>query len=191
MNKSVALMMIFTAVLTVVLIVVLFAYYRLNRQLRALRDTAKWHRMAFTDDLTDISNRAAYSRHIEELDNKTTRVEVGIILLDVDNFKLINDHFGHLTGDRILDCVAKLLKEVFCDSHYEVYRIGGDEFAVIAEGVSEDGIIDMLLMLKDRETELGDFYLSKGYSMVGSKESFRDAFAKADEMLYADKNSRK
>ena len=185
------LMLIIITVLAVTLIAVLCVCGRLKRMYENLNETVKWHKIAFTDDLTEIANRAAYYRHMSELDRKTDRVETGIMVFDIDNFKLINEQYGHLTADRVLVAAAQLLRVVFEDPHYSVFRIGGDEFAVIAEGVSEDDIIDMLLMLKDREIELGDFYLSKGYSMVGAKESFRSAFAKADEMLYADKNSRK
>jgi GGDEF domain-containing protein len=72
---------------------------------------------------------------------------------------------------------------------YRVFRIGGDEFAVLSEGVSEKRVIERLLALKKRLGENGDISLSKGYSMI--KDNPEKAFKYADDMLYADKLSRK
>lgn len=152
----------------------------------------KWRKIALVDDLTGIANRAAYSEQIQEIKKtKSSGANLAIILFDIDNFKQINDTEGHLEGDRILKACAKMLTEIFANYECCVYRIGGDEFAVIFEDIHEDSIIDALLKIKEHEEKHQDFRLSKGYSLAQGRKDFNKMFSLADEMLYADKNSKK
>lgn len=152
----------------------------------------RWRKIALVDDLTGIANRAAYSEQIQEIKKtKSSGANLAIILFDIDNFKQINDTEGHLEGDRILKECAKMLTEIFSNYECCVYRIGGDEFAVIFEDIQEDSVIDTLLKIKEYEEKHQDFRLSKGYSLAQGKKDFDKMFSLADEMLYADKNSKK
>ena len=184
---------IFAVIMVLNLIFVLQKSYKINRENNDIRQFAKWYEIALTDDLTKIHNREAYRRYIELLESKSkkSRTVYGIVLFDIDDFKKINDTSGHLTGDKVLQNVALMLSEVFSAVNYSVYRIGGDEFAVITERASENQIIDLLLEIRRREEAGGTVRLSKGYAMVCSGESFEEAYSKADEMLYADKLSKK
>ena len=148
-----------------------------------------WHKLAITDDLTGVYNRNAYNLYIDEKKKDSKEGLRGIILLDVDDFKLINDTKGHLVGDAVLKNVAQIVSEVFSEPKYKVFRIGGDEFLVLTEGVSEKKIIERLIALKKRFNSEGNISLSKGYSTF--KDNPEVAFKYADEMLYADKLSRK
>lgn len=188
-NREIYILIIITAL--IIALAVLYNIYKLFKKDESLREIERLQKIAFTDDLTQIPNRAAYSNHIEGLQVGGVKGKTAVILFDVDGFKYINDNYGHLNGDCILRSVAKMLTEIFSSKNFSVYRIGGDEFAVIAENTTEEKVINLLLQLQKREIKCGDFYLSKGYSMISEKESFKDAFYKADEMLYADKNSRK
>jgi diguanylate cyclase (GGDEF)-like protein len=102
---------------------------------------------------------------------------------------MINDTKGHLAGDEVLKKVSKILLEVFSEPEYRVFRIGGDEFSVISDHVFENEIIENLIVLKERLENSEGIRLSKGYSMV--KDNPKKAFKYADEMLYADKLSKK
>lgn len=183
----------FAATLIVVLaltVIILLCYknYLLKKQVKKLGKIDVWKKLAYTDDLTQTKNRTSYNEKIEYLKSKK-REMVGIILFDIDNFKYINDTKGHLAGDEILKFVAKTLQRIFCKSNYTVYRIGGDEFAVIAENANEEEIIGLMLDLKTELEEKNDIRISKGYSFV--KDDIEKAFSYADEMLYADKKSKK
>ncbi len=87
------------------------------------------------DELTGLLNRTSFYRaldaHISTLPDRTT--ESGLLWLDLDNFKWINDTFGHAGGDELLKMVAKRLKNA-CGSSDRVCRFGGDEFAVLTVG---------------------------------------------------------
>ncbi len=148
-----------------------------------------WHTLVFTDDLTGIYNRTVYSKHISEIEKLNTTEDFGIMIFDIDNFKEINDTRGHLAGDAVLKLVAKALTSVFYSPQYSVYRIGGDEFAVIAKNTTEIQLIESMLYLRNVLEKDSDIRLSKGYSII--QGSFNAAFKNADEMLYADKASRK
>lgn len=189
MNTLLVLTIIIILVQLVIVLRLAYKKDKLSKKIRELEDVDLWHTLAFTDDLTGLYNRTAYNRHVSEIEKKKSRNNIGIIILDVDNFKEINDTKGHLSGDSVLKHVAKALLTVFPSPKYSVYRIGGDEFAVLAENLTEDEIIDAMLNLRNVLEKDSDITISKGYSIV--HEDVKTAFKHADEMLYADKASRK
>ena len=91
---------------------------------------------AETDGLTALMNRASF---MEELEKRTSEARhtderISVLMMDLDKFKGINDTYGHDDGDRVLQAVAEVLKEVL--RHQDaIARIGGDEFAAILSGV--------------------------------------------------------
>ena len=186
-----------TTVVLVFMVFVLFAYLtsekiRLYKQKKLLSELEMWHKIAITDDLTGIYNRAAYSSHIDNLKSKinANNFSFAIILFDIDNFKAINDTYGHLEGDRVLQICSKMLCNIFSHPDYIVYRIGGDEFAVILQNITENDLIKLLIKVREQERKDIGFKISKGYSFWDKNCDFADVFKQADEMLYADKASK-
>ena len=88
------------------------------------------------DELTGCLNRAAMMTALE--DTVSTRSSLGVVFVDLDDFKPINDRFGHATGDALLRIVAERLQGVVRDGDL-VGRIGGDEFLVICRSVRTAG----------------------------------------------------
>ncbi|EAY71441.1 hypothetical protein BDAG_04275 [Burkholderia dolosa AU0158] len=91
--------------------------------------------LANTDVLTGLPNRHAISERIQTLisrENDGTRGQVGILFLDLDNFKRVNDHYGHITGDRLLQDVSSIIAGCL-PSGATLARLGGDEFLVLFE----------------------------------------------------------
>lgn len=104
------------------------------------------------DTLTGISNRDSFDRLREIMKSGTT--PVALLLMDVDEYRKINDGYGRDTGDLVLKKVAKILQDQFRTSDY-IARIGGDEFAVIMTDITpelKDAIINKLVSIG---TELG------------------------------------
>ena len=93
-------------------------------------------RMAETDALTGIANRGSFARQLTELlaDRRATAEGVAVLLLDLDDFKTVNDTLGHATGDALLVEFAHRLVETVRPGDV-VARLGGDEFAVVARAV--------------------------------------------------------
>ena len=96
-----------------------------HRLLRRVR------RQAFHDELTGLANRAVFLdrlRHAVELHRRDQQT-VGVIFIDLDDFKRVNDSLGHDAGDKLLERAAERLR-----TSDTIARLGGDEFAILLEG---------------------------------------------------------
>ena len=111
-----------------------------HREMRALR-------LALTDPLTGLGNHRHFHErlHRELLVAQDARTPVSLCLLDVDDFKRVNDRFGHPMGDRVLAEIAARLRR-----GGEAFRLGGDEFAVLLPRQDEDAAREAATAIVDR-----------------------------------------
>ncbi len=168
---------------------------REERIKEALSKVDEARRKADHDALTGLYNRAAFDRITASLSLKACRV--GLVLIDVDNFKGVNDNYGHDVGDKILQLVGKTLSSNFHAKDC-VFRFGGDEFAVILTNYKEgmqNFIKDRMaginrLLCETKEEGLPDVSLSSGvaFSSEGYSENL---FKLADNCLYKVKKAGK
>lgn len=100
---------------------------------RALRRELAW--AAYTDPLTGLGNRRAFERDLERLTARTSDRTVMLMLLDLDDFKAINDNYGHVHADHLLVRLGGVLR-ARARADDRAYRLGGDEFALIIGGSS-------------------------------------------------------
>jgi diguanylate cyclase (GGDEF)-like protein len=110
-------------------------------------------RTALVDAVTKLPNRLVFHQRLTEELERAQRIghSIGVILVDVDHFKQINDEFGHASGDVVLQAVAKCLQTTM-RSYDHVARFGGDEFSVICSGC-RPGEIDLPLERLQRAVE--------------------------------------
>ena len=96
--------------------------------------------MSNTDGLTGVKNRRYFDLQLEEELQRAQRTEgrIALLILDIDNFKKVNDDFGHITGDQCLIAVANCLKNSVQRISDTVARYGGEEFAIIIANTDED-----------------------------------------------------
>ena len=144
-----------------------------------------------TDGLTGLAN----SRYLKEkiakrLDQKLPSDKDAFILFDLDNFKSINDTYGHLRGDQVLIKTGDLLQEVFDDA-YVIARFGGDEFCVYLANVTDEASVsarakEVIQRIKDisHTVTMG---VTGGITIVKSQENFDVIFKEADDALYLGK----
>lgn len=107
----------------------------LQRELEQEQELGSAIHLAYTDPLTGVKSKRAYLEAIEQINNglaDETVTEFGVIVFDLNGLKNINDTLGHDAGDRYIKEGCQLICDTF--GHSPVYRIGGDEFAVILEG---------------------------------------------------------
>ena len=97
---------------------------------RRLRD------LALHDALTGLANRRHFEDRLAHLCSGST--SFGVLYMDLDRFKQINDTFGHATGDLLLQCVADRLRSVIRSDQDLLARLGGDEFAILQTSVTEE-----------------------------------------------------
>ncbi len=88
--------------------------------------------LAYHDGLTGIGNRTAYQERLNEIKNSGEKI--GLVMMDVNNLKLVNDEKGHDIGDQLLKKCAEFIQMAFNGIDSDCYRIGGDEFVVILHG---------------------------------------------------------
>lgn len=110
------------------------------------------------DSLTGLYNQVYGKKCINKyLNRKKPFDSCGMIVLDVDCFKLVNDNYGHLFGDKVLARLAMLLKEVFRDNDSILMRAGGDEFVIFVKDILNVELVrkNVELMQKIRELQFG------------------------------------
>ena len=119
-------------------------------------------------------------------------VPVSIVHLDLDNFKSINDQYGHDIGDQYLRRFGTMLEEMTAQNG-QAYRMGGDEFAVLYSGGPAEKIEDLreCYLQSFRNGEKPEFLgVSIGYEQVQDFESLAEVMKRADEMMYVEKRAK-
>ncbi len=138
------------------------------------------------DALTGFKNRKAYYSDIDaiEHDEEKSKKPVGVIFVDVNGLKEVNDSFGHEAGDELIASVAKNITAIFPEA--KRYRFGGDEFVVLSYDMSED-------VFNDRLKQLAMLWNGKASAAFGSvwlqhSQNIEKGVSIADEMMYMDKS---
>ncbi|MGE0281503.1 MAG: GGDEF domain-containing protein [Rhizobiaceae bacterium] len=148
---------------------------------------------AATDGLTGMHNRRYFDDALKEYLREFERIDrpIGLMILDLDHFKQVNDTYGHDTGDEVLRTVAACLKDM-TRYHDIVARLGGEEFAIVAPNMD----LEMLSRFADRIRKAiamqpiasGNVRLkvtaSVGLAIWDRRESLEDLYRRADSRLY-------
>lgn len=170
-----------------VVITVITGTIRNREHGRALEDKAD------TDLLTDLYNKAATERKIQEYLEQNPNGRGLMFILDIDNFKKINDTMGHAFGDTLLKTLGKEIKAEFRVSDI-IGRTGGDEFMVFLKNVNDDVIVEreanrITKFFQDFKAG-GDYVKYSATASIGAAiypddaKSFKDLYVAADQALY-------
>jgi diguanylate cyclase (GGDEF)-like protein len=147
------------------------------------------------DSVTRLLNRYSYENEIEKEISRCKRYNrnMSLVLFDIDHFKDINDRHGHKRGDQVLSKLAKLVEKSVRKSDL-VFRIGGEEFAIIIPETEADGASRMAEKIR-REVENSSFQpvkqvtISLGVAELPGNTTHADLFRHADKALYQAKHS--
>lgn len=104
--------------------------------------TDKLRKVAHTDELTKLANRHGYFQYVDSLE-KSFPLPMTTLMIDIDSFKKYNDHYGHIFGDLVLSKVASCLHEICKQPDRFAVRWGGEEFLVLLQNHTEQGVIDV------------------------------------------------
>jgi diguanylate cyclase len=159
------------------------------------KELDEYKRIANTDSLTRLSNRRAFDERLSAIYDSSIGLQMtGLVLLDIDHFKRINDTHGHPVGDKILASVAQLIKTTVHKSGF-VARSGGEEFAIILDGNNPEEITEICERIRTtlQETpfrssksgaDYGQVTISIGFSMASRAEGPGELYSQADIALY-------
>ena len=170
----------------------LFELYRVKVK------TDFYRKMAYTDALTNLNNRAAYELALDKFDeNKFKPETVFAVYIDVNNLKEVNDAMGHKEGDKIIKVVADILSETFEEKGY-VFRMGGDEFTILIYGVTQEQLNYMVEKLNYKVEAYNKnssikISFALGYSNIEESEhhTLQSALLRADKLMYNQKQNMK
>jgi diguanylate cyclase (GGDEF)-like protein len=151
-----------------------------------------------TDHLTGLFNRGAAMKRFGSILERAVQAgqDFSIVLIDLDHFKMINDHFGHDGGDQVLVHFAGCTREVLRDRDV-VGRVGGEEFLFVMPGASisqaSAGVERLRAYLRDQRLKVGDVTLrytfSAGIAGWQAGKSLESLYKDADQALYAAKSA--
>lgn len=165
-------------------------FVKMIKKQAALREAEKY---AFTDQLTKMDNRRAYSIFKKHLGNTELTDDFNVIYFDLNGLKGINDKLGHAAGDQYIIGVTDILKKVFYDALLRC-RMGGDEFLVVLKANKE--VLNKRLFYFDSLIEnwhndkIKNISVSYGYCSAADYDNptFEGLISKADEFMYKMKN---
>ncbi|HTV67432.1 MAG TPA: GGDEF domain-containing protein [Rhizobiaceae bacterium] len=167
-------------------------------KLREMTETLSQHsetlkHAALTDSLTGMQNRRYFDDALKEYLTEFGRIDkpVGLMILDLDHFKQVNDNHGHDVGDEVLRAVSNCLKDM-TRYHDVVARLGGEEFAVVAPNMDSDLLMKLAERIRKAIASMpvvsGNIRLkittSVGLAVWNGRETADQFYRRADTMLY-------
>ena len=147
---------------------------------------------ASVDALTGVKNRHAYLVAEERMNEQIAGndgKEFAVVILDVNDLKRVNDNEGHAAGDQYIRDACKVICDIF--DHSPVFRVGGDEFAVIAQGSDYEQIDELVARVDERNATArqdGGVVIACGMAKREGDPTVATVFERADQRMYEDKN---
>lgn len=171
-----------------------------QNEIKTLRDKLERAQQAATlDGLTELLNRTAFTRKLENALAKGTR-GVALVMLDIDHFKQFNDQYGHLLGDRVLQHVGQVLRGALATNAF-AGRYGGEEFCVVLEDCADlDSacafaeqlrlkVQSLRIKARGTDTVLDTITASFGVAFVEPGDDMESLLTRADDGLYQAKRN--
>jgi diguanylate cyclase (GGDEF)-like protein len=167
----------------------------LETQKGLLEDNTELTRLALTDSVTGLSNRMHMGQILQKEYSRYVRhsQRFGIIMIDIDHFKRVNDTYGHDVGDKMLVQLSRKFEQATRNSDY-ISRWGGEEFLICCTTISENDLYiiaeNIRKMIVNAEFEIKEnITISLGCAMIQANENINELVKRADVALYAAKNN--
>jgi diguanylate cyclase (GGDEF)-like protein len=144
--------------------------------------------IAIRDEMTGLYNKRFFEFILDKYKNED--IEIGIIFLDLDNFKQINDLYGHLFGDKVIKKIADIIKESIRDIDY-AFRFGGDEFVIMIFN-SNEVLVKVANRIKNKvaKTKIDDVEIECSFGYAHYKtdsDNLEEVLKLADKRMYEEK----
>ena len=188
-----------TSVFIIVLAIILRVNRRLKSEIKSRKETEKrLQELSITDELTNLYNRRYFNIIFKKALNSAKREDQNIcfVLMDIDHFKLYNDTYGHINGDKALQKVSKTMLNSLSRADDYCFRLGGEEFGILFKGLTKTQASKLVekirksiedLKIEHKSNSAGD-YLTASFGLVikdaKSVKSDNELYRGADELLY-------
>lgn len=139
------------------------------------------------DKLTNLGNRNKYIKVENNIKNSKKIGNLGIIFIDINGLKYANDKFGHKYGDSLIVETANILKGIW--SEYSIFRVGGDEFLIIAEDICEDYFYKLVKETLNIFNNQKSISISMGYDWSNNSIDISNMISNADTKMYISKKN--
>jgi len=161
------------------------------------------NRQISTDPLTSLNNRRELSKYLaRETDDREQQYgrQLALIMMDVDDFKQINDTYGHFYGDGVLIAVSEILKSSCKNTEAFLARYGGDEFCIVLHSSAEVDAEELIARVhanvslwNETHKQMRSIGLSIGFAEWDAQNdiSYETLLARADQRMYEEKNAKK
>lgn len=169
-----------------VTIVCIGLFVTVNNPAESYKEQAYW------DEATGVRNKNGFQKQLEIMEKKyeNKKISIGFIIGDMNGLKVINDNYGHAEGDKLIRAAAIAMLENL-KSAYNIYRIGGDEFAVIYISPNDEIIkkeIENVRIACDKYKDSPiRLSIAIGYASGSYSKNFKDIYNKADALMYENK----
>ena len=168
-----------------------------DAQMKREKEFAEIRYFALVDALTGVKNMRSFKQATERINKSLENgkgTSFGVVICDINNLKQVNDTYGHAAGDECIRLACQRICHIF--QHSPVYRIGGDEFAIILRGEDYLGRDALMSAMQEKNKESkGDRHLEVavgiGIYEPGTDKDFSAVFEKADKAMYANKEAMK
>jgi diguanylate cyclase (GGDEF)-like protein/PAS domain S-box-containing protein len=158
------------------------------------RALEKMEQLSITDTLTKLNNRYKIEDILKDEISRAKRYErcFGLLMLDIDYFKDVNDKYGHIQGDKVLKEFATILNTQARETDY-IGRWGGEEFLIVIPESSEDAVLKFAnrlrsIIARHRFDVVGQITVSIGATVYDKFETIESLITKADDAMYISKN---
>jgi diguanylate cyclase (GGDEF)-like protein len=150
-------------------------------------------RLSITDSLTGLFNQRHFYKRLKDefLRASRQKLKFALVLLDLDDFKIYNDTYGHLAGDEALKAVGAIINQSIRVGVDSGYRYGGDEFAIILIDANLHIAHDISKRIQESLLKNHSIAISVGYAEFKEEITIEEIISEADEELYRSKNEKK
>jgi len=190
--------LIFSNLIIIMFLAVIFNLLRKNINLEAEKRKILLQEANY-DELTGLYNKKKFFEQAEMIFKNAERenINFALAMFDLDDFKLVNDKYGHLAGDYVLQKSAEIIRENIRSSDLAA-RFGGEEFCLILTGVNKDEALNKIEKIRNKIAEERFEYKAQQIQVTISagvtlklKDSLRNMIIEADKLLYQSKKQGK
>ena len=146
----------------------------------------KLEELSQIDVLTGVKNRRAMLNRMREITDRRADIPYGVINIDLNGLKAVNDNEGHEAGDRLIIQAGEIFRKVFYQD--DVFRTGGDEFIIITSDIDQETFENKMMRLR-ADVEKNSVSCAIGSFWSDGSVDMKTAYRNADETMYADKKT--